>query len=497
MQAGILQGNNDNIPAYRWWDRNAKRMVMSGNPLDLIGLEARLTNRRGLLSDGGASRGNMFSGDAGEALFTFSTLLNPERRAGPGFYLYLLSPFVVARIFSRFVLEVIEEWADAAVQNIRHRRGQVKYTVTARNAGYAFLRGFLGPFLQDVTTYAIISDIARGLPAVYALYAGYDDLSHFAGMDSPEAFEMLKETDRYFARIERALKFAPRPYKIIVLSDHGQSTGPTFKSAYGVSLEELVTDLVKQRGDVFAELDTNEAWDNVNAFLSESLSADSRLARMVRKLLAGKTRKNNLVAIGPDRDLTHTDPQDETAQNKNVIVLASGCTGLIYFRQAAKRMSLEEIQNKYPNLISGLVNHPGIGFVLVQSEAQGALALGKQGVCYLDDGQVEGLNPLAPYGPNALQHVRRELSFSDSPDIIVNSTLDPETQELPGFENQVSHHGGLGGPQNFPFLFHPRELQTDGTPIVTAVGAYQVLRRWRDELQPPPPVEQIAPNTAA
>ena len=58
--------------------------------------------------------------------------------------------------------------------------------MSARNPAYAFLRGFMGPMLQDLTTYTVISDMMRGLPAMYALYAGYDDLGHFAGMQTPE-----------------------------------------------------------------------------------------------------------------------------------------------------------------------------------------------------------------------------------------------------------------------------------------------------------------------
>ncbi len=83
----------------------------------------------------------------------------------------------------------------------------------------------MGPFMQDVATYTVIGDMLRGVPAVYALYAAYDDLSHFAGMRSPEVFEALKETDEYFARFEYALEEAPRPYHIIILSDHGQTLG--------------------------------------------------------------------------------------------------------------------------------------------------------------------------------------------------------------------------------------------------------------------------------
>lgn len=483
MQTGLLQGNNDDIPAYRWWDRKLSRIVMSGNPKDAKMLEARLTNGRGLCSDGGASRGNMFSGDATESLFTFSTLLNRDRTMGPGFYLFLFSPYIVARIASRFAIEIIKEWYEAWQQRRRHKKGIDKYVVSARNPAYAFLRAFMGPVLQDLTTYALISDIARGVPAVYALYAGYDDLGHFAGMDAPESFDMLRETDHYFKRIQDAIQVAPRPYKIIVLSDHGQSTGPTFKGAYGVSLEDLVKALVKREGAVYASLETNEQWDNLNAVLSESINTNSRTARLIRRAMAKKTDKDAIVRLGPDRDPVVGRTPDEELQDKDIIVLASGCAGLIYFRQAAKRMTFEEIQAQYPELILGLVNHPGIGLVLVDSSENGPMVLCKGGVYYLKDDTVEGVNPLAPFGPNAALHVKRESSFVDCPDIVVNSKYDPATGELCGFENQVSHHGGLGGPQTHPFIFHPRTLKEGDEPIISAVGAYRVLRGWRDELQ--------------
>ena len=91
MQTGILMGNNDEIPAYRWWDRENKRIIMSGNPKDAIVMEKRLSNGRGLLSDGGASRGNMFSGDAGESLLTMSVVLD-KARARAGFLLLPVQP---------------------------------------------------------------------------------------------------------------------------------------------------------------------------------------------------------------------------------------------------------------------------------------------------------------------------------------------------------------------------------------------------------------------
>lgn len=482
MQTGILLGNNDNIPAYRWWDRAAGKMIMSGNPKDAVNIEKRLSTGRGLVSDGGSSRGNMFSGDATESLFTMSVTMNRKRGRGPGFYAYLFNPFILARLITRFVIEIIKEWYEAAAQRRRHERGSKddKYIVSSRNTAYALLRAFMGPLLQDLTTYTVIGDVLRGVPAIYALYAGYDDLAHFAGMSSPEAFEALHETDRYFARIERALPSAPRPYHVIVLSDHGQSLGPTFQTAYGISLEDLVKGLVN--GQVFAALNTNEAWDNLNAVLNESTNDDTRSAALIKRALASKT-KDGAVALGPERDAKESEPEEKEIEKSNVVVFGSGSTGLIYFTDSKQRMTYEQIQDAHPDLILGLINHPGVGFIIVKSETDGTMVMTKGGINFIDLNKVEGVDPLAVYGPNAAMHIRRESSFVDCPDIIVNTRFDPATEELCGFENQVSHHGGLGGPQNRPFVLYPSTLPYDGKPILHAAGLYRLMRGWREDVQ--------------
>ena len=312
MQTGILLGNNTDVPAYRWWDREQKRMIMSGKPKDAQAIEQRLSRGIGLCSDGGASRGNMFSGDATESMLTFSTIRNRERSRGPSFYSYILTPYVIARLLTRFITEIIKELWQASQQ----RRRKDKYFIKARNFGYALLRAFMGPVLQDLVTYILISDILRGLPAVYALYAGYDDLSHFAGMTAPEASEALHEIDRYFARIEHAVSIAPRPYHIVILSDHGQTIGPTFEAAHGTTLENLVKSLVKS--DIFYSDVHNESWDNLNTVLSESTNSKSRTAGLVRKMLASRTKEDGVVEVAPKKDSDEMEAQSRKSQGGRV-----------------------------------------------------------------------------------------------------------------------------------------------------------------------------------
>ena len=100
----------------------------------------------------------------------------------------------------------------------------------------------------------------------------------------------------------------------------------------------------------------------------------------------------------------------------NVVVFGSGSTGLIYFTDSKERMTFEQIQDAHPDLILGLTNHPGVGMVIVKSETNGTMVMTKGGINFVDLGKVEGqVDPLAPFGPNAAMHIKRESSFWTAP----------------------------------------------------------------------------------
>ena len=110
--------------------------------------------------------------------------------------------------------------------------------------------------------------------------------------------------------------------------------------------------------------------------------------------------------------------------------------------------------------------------------------IGKNGVYYLVDDHRgrEGGSPGSLWTQRG-HHLRRESSFSNCPDLVVSTVFDPQTQEMPGFENQVSHHGGMGGPQSHPFLLRPVDLPYDGAPIIGAENVHHLLRGWREQVQ--------------
>jgi putative membrane protein len=478
-QAGILQGNNHNLPAYRWYDKELGRVVTS--TLDAHALEARLSNGEGLLSRDGASRGNLFSGDAPDSLFTFSTLRNTGSSHVRSYYFYFASPYNIARTAALFFADILRELVAALWQLARNERPRVR-----RFGFYPIVRAGTTSLLRELSTFTVAGDMMRGVPAIYTTYIAYDEVAHHSGIYRGDTLRVLRDIDRDIGRLQREAERAPRPYHLIVLSDHGQSQGPTFRQQFGETLGEHVQRLiagkhdVAVRAEVRSHLSTDEGWQAVSAVLTELTVEDRRrLPETVRRMLREQVVHSE-VELSPEKR-----PRLKTAKPEqdgdDVVVVASGNLGLISFPQPARRLTLEEIDARYPNLIAGLVLHPGIAFVMVRSARNGSMAIGNGGVYVLETDEVVGENPLKRFGPNAPRHLRRTDGFDNVPDIVVNSGVDPLTGTVFAFEELVGSHGGLGGPQSRPFILFPGTMKPQEEELVGAEAVNRQLRRWMAE----------------
>jgi hypothetical protein len=308
---------------------------------------------------------------------------------------------------------------------------------------------------------------------------------------------VLRDLDRQIARIAKACAEAPRPYRLVVLSDHGQSQGETFKDRFGESLEDVVRGACDADRLYSAVGGDDDALSYLSAGLTE-VARDDTLAGRGGRAATRNRREGDEVSLDPvaAAEPSPGDP-DETPE---LSVLASGCLGLVSFPRLPGRVPLERIEADYPGLVETLRRHPGVGFVLVRSEVDGALALGPRGVNYLDRDRVDGEDPLAPFGPNAADHLRRTDRFAHCADLMINSAYWPETAEVAAFEELVGSHGGLGGPQSFPFVLHPADLEWPAEEVVGAESVHHVLRRWLVALghveydAAPAPVPEAAPE---
>jgi uncharacterized membrane protein YvlD (DUF360 family) len=444
-QAGILLGSNEDIPAFRWIEKESGRMMVCSSPTDCAEIERRHATGAGLLVGGGASRGNLLSGEADESILTVSRTA-AERGANPGYRAFFANGFNVTRSLVLFWWEVVLEVTAA----LRAARRDVRPR-GHRGGKYPFMRAAMCVVIRDLVAYGVISDMMEGRPAVYATFASYDEVAHHSGLERADTLEALRKLDQQFARIAAARRYAPRPYEIVVLSDHGQTQGATFKQRTGYGLDDLVERSLEQR-PVHGIAGGDEQASMVGQAVSEA---------------TGRTKADGKTAVA----------------ERDAVVLGSGNLGLVYLMELPRRMMLEEIEDRHPRLIPALREHPLIGWSLVHSSERGAVVLGPRGARYLDEERVEGEDPLSAFSAGAAAHLARTDRFTHVADIMIGSFYDPMLDEGCAFEELISFHGGLGGPQTRPFILSPPTLQLPDDPIVGAAAVHQLLSGWRAQLQ--------------
>lgn len=472
-QAGILLGNNTDIPAFRWYDKQAGKIMLTSSLATASELEHRLSTGQGLLIDGGASRWNIFSGDATDCLCTFSAVGARKRTTSREYVAYFSSPYSVARTLALYVGDVVRERWQSWTQVRRNEQPRID-----RHFTYALIRAGITTAMQEVSRFMLIADMFRGVPAVYNTFFAYDEVAHHSGIDRTDAFRVLRTIDRTFACLEAAAEQAPRPYHFVVLSDHGQSMGATFRQRYGQSLGDLVRDLISTEHTVDEIQGPNEDEGAIDLAMTEAARQDSRVSRLLNRALG--SRLDNAEADSSASITGDAPASGTTSADPNVVVLASGNLGLISFLDWKERMTYEQIVDAFPDLLDTLVRHEGIAFVMVHSEREGGIVIGPEGMFFLRSGIATGINPLRQFGPNAAHHLQRTDTFTNAPDILVNSLFDPETGEVAAFEELVGSHGGLGGTQTRPFVLYPTVFPAPAGPIVGAPALHRVLKSWRD-----------------
>ncbi|KAF3469867.1 hypothetical protein GL259_31900 [Streptomyces sp. Tu 3180] len=454
-QLGILHGSNHDVPAFRWYEKARREVMVCNRPTSAAELQARAiehSGHAGLLAEDGASRGNLFGGGADEQALVLSIATRrrgPGARSRAGYFAYFSDPANAVRTALSFVAEVGREIGQSTRARLAKQRPRV-----SRGGLYPFVRAFATVVERDVVVAAVMGDLLAGRTAVYADLVAYDEVAHHSGPSSRDAEKVLQRLDRALALIEKVAEHAPRPYRIVVLSDHGQSPGETFRARYGLTLGDLVR-----------------------------AGCGLPVPRRARRTHSGAEARA-AVRAALRRPVEEGAEHYRPTRGSEPVVLASGNLGLVSFPDVPHRMTKEEIDARHPALLPTLANHPGIGFLLVRSEVHGGVVLGAYGaqipLAELDDDP----GPLAAFGPGAADVVRRTHTFPHTADIMVNSFHDPADGEVLAFEEQIGSHGGLGGAQSRPFLLSPLALSPpvpDGAELAGAEQVHHVLRRWLKE----------------
>jgi hypothetical protein len=390
-QAGIMFGDNDDIPAFRWYDKDKQKLYVSGH--DAPEINARYAHGNGL-TRGGSSIDNMLNGDAEKSLLTMADLREADREQGrrraQDVYLLMLHPYFFMRAIALFLGAVIREvW-----QGWQQKRKNVYPRLNRLHGGYPFVRAATTVLMRDIAANLTILDIVRGAPAIYVTWPGYDEVAHHSGPWTRDALEELARFDGTIARIHRAARDrAPRPYDLILLSDHGQSFGATFLQRYGVSLKEFIEQQLPTGTSVAQSIGGDTGVGSLTAASAELGNIQEQgVGNRAGRALAKQGQK--LLDKGAQ---AQGGAEPASAAPAQVTAYGSGNLAQVYFDLHPRRIQLGELNAAYPGMVDALVQHEGIGFVCGYGEDGLPVVLGKAGQRNLHTGDVRGEDPLAPY----------------------------------------------------------------------------------------------------
>lgn len=469
-QAGILWGNNANIPAFRWYDKDLGRLLVSNHPVDARIMDHRQRTANGLLRDGGSGINNIFTGGSAHTVITMATIVDDRGKvaaASRDFAGFFASPYNLTRLLMSALWEILREYWEAWQQRRTDTQPRMH-----RGGVFPLQRAGTNVLLRDLTIWLVIADMQAGRSVIYCDLLGYDEVAHHAGPASADAVRTLYSIDDQLRKLEQAAREAPRPYQLIVLSDHGQSWGATFRQRYGLTLEQLVHQLIDGHTRVRQPQQSGEGAGYVSATLTQMAATGGLVSRAARSI-SGQAPSDTPIHVGRDA------ADRAEATDAGIVVCASGNLGLISLTKIAGRASREQIEAAYPNLLDGLCGHVGIGWLLVRSEVQGSVVLGGHGARYLETGLVEGVDPLVKFPPSTARYIMRLSGFANVPDIVVNSALfDATSGEVAAFEELVGSHGGAGGMQTRPFLLYPAGWTSAEPALHGAESVHHFLCRF-------------------
>jgi len=477
VQSGLFYGTRGAVPGYRWYDRAEDRVRAASSPSDLRVLESTVADGRTGLLAGGSCINSLLGGGAEKKLLTLSAMkgarVDPAGGERADVNLFWLNPWA----YSSAVLSTGWEFLSALVWTVISRF-QPRKRVIRRSLRDAAARAVGNAFLRETAFFWLEQDVARGVPVIYSNFVGYDEVAHHAGPDAGEALATLTGFDRKLQRLRRQLQRAPLDYDLVLLSDHGQSACVPFRVVAGRTLEDLVDELCGRTVPVWRLDDTEAAY--VDGLLEELDTDPDQVSWLSRRSYRTLAR---LRAAGP-RALP-----PPAAEDDHLIVCVSGGLAHLYQRRAPRPLGLEEVRTLYPGLVEGLVSTPGIAVVAGRDRDGRPLAVGRAGVRHLATGQVVGeTDPMAVYGDRHLwsRELARLAALDTAGDLVILADRLSERREVT-FEEQVGTHGGVGGPQNEPFLLIPSTWRVYPSDLNGPEAVHTLLKRHLEGVAEIPP----------
>ena len=420
VQAGILYGDNSEIPSFRWWDREQRMLVQFGPRSSFKRVADKYFHGcRPLTQDGACIAACYPAGakdDFGIAYQDRSYSKDERSRSAWNVLLpYLANPLHIG------------DWAwQAAMTLVRMAREYTEARTKGKHPARAYVisNALEEIFVHHLTRYAVVKAMREGYSPIYSAFYAFDETGHAFGPDDPTSLQILKHVDHSISKIAQA---RGDRYQVVVLSDHGQIETVPFNADGAPSVGEVIAGLLP----------------------------GFRVQEMKGK------------AYGP--------PEAEARGQVNVT--CSGGLAHIYFADRDRRQGYGELTASHPDLAGALSSLEKIALVMARDGNRDVFL---NGGSVLEGGDLKAL--LARYDDEDIlqEQLSRLNSFENSGDLILFGAF-VEGKQV-NFENQDGGHGSIGGEQLHPFLLAKREWVIDTSRVHGAHEMHPILCALRDRL---------------
>jgi hypothetical protein len=448
VQAGVLFGDNAEIPAFRWWDKQAGLLIAFGEDSSFKYVAHKYFHHCESLVAGGACIAACYPADA---MDTFRLGYRERDSSLPQFshnvrrllIRRFVNPFNLIEWFLHGVWQIIKGNRDYWLARLRGQRAEPRYVISD------ILEEI---FLHQLTRAAVIEAMEHNYPSIFAAFYAYDETAHAYGPESDYSFRILRDIDDTIRRVGEsrapsarkrlsralpnngAITAEPRDYELVVLSDHGHIVTVPFDEKYGRPFGELVAE-----------------W----------------LPTYVIEEYRGK----------------HLTPRG--ALDGHVVLAYSGGLAHMYFKDLSWRLERHEIEQRFPGLIAQIARTPGIDFILLRDRSANVIVTAGGEMTFDARGSLS-------------RQAREFLARFDNPEIVASQLHHLNLFERAGdlilvgkyengvqinFEHQVGGHGSLGGEQLHPFILAKREWDFNTESVYNAKDLHPMLARLRTELE--------------
>ncbi|MGH7444200.1 MAG: alkaline phosphatase family protein [Longimicrobiales bacterium] len=481
-QGAIFYGIKDDIPAFRWYEKQDRRVIVGSRPADVQYVRDRLP-QDGILS-GGTGYVNIYDGGSDRSYFTLSA--KKRRRflenigGGRLFLLTLTHPIRTTRMVLASLWEYLKEEWNRLVSQARGEATHYWWYLPFLHIGSNVV-------LRELQTMAVVLDIYNGVPSIYTTYNVYDEFAHHFGPESKPAYASLHALDRRIGEILKMLRRVPgRPYDLYILSDHGQTPSVPYRVTYGETLGDTIMGAAEHGVLVMAgtgdyALEAQDVMD----FLVQELEEVSQTSSMpVRRggLRLGRWLRRQYNVFPLVAETVRAEKDEE------LVVTYSSSLAHVYWTEPARALALEEIRRDPDRraLYYFLVAHGGIGLVCTRM-VDGAHVESLHGRALITpEGVVEvlsGADPLPHYAPTIAERraLARLVQYNNAGDLVLIGAYDPERDRCVCFDDQVGAHGAIGGRQFWPFIMSRRGLIPANYAIDDPLDLHLLFRRYQEE----------------